>query len=64
MGWTVETVSAVEAEIKALPVKLSARLVRLRCMPFTEPTSGGLSSTALRNILISDPRMLVRTSTM
>ena len=29
MGWTVETVSAVEAEIKALPVKLSARLVRL-----------------------------------
>ena len=28
MGWTVETVSAVEAEIKALPVKLSARLVR------------------------------------
>ncbi|MDE2903828.1 MAG: type II toxin-antitoxin system RelE/ParE family toxin [Chloroflexota bacterium] len=29
MGWTVETVSAVEAEIKVLPVKLSARLVRL-----------------------------------
>ena len=29
MGWTVETVAAVEAEIKALPVKLSARLVRL-----------------------------------
>ena len=29
MGWTVETVSAVEAEIEALPVKLSARLVRL-----------------------------------
>ena len=29
MGWTVETVAAVEAEIKALPVKLGARLVRL-----------------------------------
>ena len=29
MGWTVETVAAVEAEIKALPAKLSARLVRL-----------------------------------
>ena len=29
MGWTVETVVAVEAEIKALTVKLSARLVRL-----------------------------------
>ena len=29
MGWTVETVAAVEAEIKVLPVKLSARLVRL-----------------------------------
>ena len=29
MGWTVETVSAVEVEIKALPAKLSARLVRL-----------------------------------
>ena len=29
MGWTVETVSAVEAEIEALPVPLSARLVRL-----------------------------------
>ncbi len=29
MGWTVETVAAVEAEIKALPAKLSARLIRL-----------------------------------
>ncbi len=29
MGWTVEFVSAVEAEIKALPVKLRARLIRL-----------------------------------
>ena len=29
MGWTVETVAAVETEIEALPVKLSARLVRL-----------------------------------
>lgn len=29
MGWTVETVSAVDSEIEALPVKLSARLVRL-----------------------------------
>lgn len=29
MGWTVETVSAVDAEIEALPVKLRARLVRL-----------------------------------
>ena len=27
-GWTVETVSAVDAEIEALPVKLRARLVR------------------------------------
>ena len=29
MGWTVETVSAVDAEIEALPVKLRARLIRL-----------------------------------
>ena len=29
MGWTVETVSAVDAEIEALPVKLRARLFRL-----------------------------------
>ncbi len=29
MGWTVETVSSVDAEIEALPVKLRARLVRL-----------------------------------
>ncbi len=29
MGWTVETVAAVDAEIEALPVKLRARLVRL-----------------------------------
>ena len=29
MGWTVETVSAVDAEIEALPVKLRARLLRL-----------------------------------
>ena len=29
MAWTVETVSGVDAEIEALPVKLRARLVRL-----------------------------------
>ena len=29
MKWTVETASAVDAEIAALPVKLRARLVRL-----------------------------------
>ncbi len=29
MRWTVETVSAVDAEIDALPVALRARLVRL-----------------------------------
>ena len=29
MNWTVETVSAVEAEIEALPVALRARLIRL-----------------------------------
>ena len=29
MGWTVETISAVDAEIEALPVKLRARLIRL-----------------------------------
>ena len=29
MGWTVETVSAVDAEIAALPVALRARLLRL-----------------------------------
>lgn len=29
MGWTVETVSAVDAEVEALPVKLRARLIRL-----------------------------------
>ena len=29
MGWTVETVAAVDAEIEALPVALRARLVRL-----------------------------------
>ena len=29
MGWTVETVSAVDSEIEALPAKLRARLVRL-----------------------------------
>ena len=29
MSWTVETVSAVDAEIEALPVALSARLIRL-----------------------------------
>ena len=29
MQWTVETLSAVDAEIEALPVKLRARLVRL-----------------------------------
>ena len=29
MNWTVETVSSVDAEIEALPVKLRARLVRL-----------------------------------
>ena len=29
MGWTVETVSAVDAEIDALPVALQARLIRL-----------------------------------
>ena len=29
MKWTVETVSAVDAEIEGLPVKLRARLVRL-----------------------------------
>lgn len=29
MGWTVETVSAVDAEIEALPAKLRARLIRL-----------------------------------
>ena len=29
MGWTVETVSPVDAEIEALPVKLRTRLVRL-----------------------------------
>ena len=29
MGWAVETVAAVDAEIEALPVALRARLVRL-----------------------------------
>ena len=29
MVWTVETVSAVDAEIEALPVKMRARLIRL-----------------------------------
>ena len=29
MGWTVETASAVDAEIEALPVALRARLLRL-----------------------------------
>ena len=29
MGWAVETVSAVDAEIEALPVDLCARLIRL-----------------------------------
>ena len=29
MEWTVETVSAVDAEFEALPVKLRARLIRL-----------------------------------
>ena len=29
MGWTVETVSAVDSEIEALPAALRARLVRL-----------------------------------
>ena len=29
MGWTVEAVSSVDAEVEALPVKLRARLVRL-----------------------------------
>ena len=29
MNWTVETVSAVDAEIEALPVALRARLIRL-----------------------------------
>ena len=29
MGWTVETVSGVDAEIEALPVALRARPVRL-----------------------------------
>ena len=29
IGWMVETVSSVDAEIKALPVKLRARRVRL-----------------------------------
>ena len=29
MGWTVETVSAVDAEIEALPVALRVRLIRL-----------------------------------
>ena len=29
MGWTVETVSNVDVEIEALPVKLRARLIRL-----------------------------------
>jgi hypothetical protein len=29
MGWTVETLSAVDAEIETLPVKLRARLLRL-----------------------------------
>ena len=29
MKWTVETASAVDTEIAALPVKLRARLVRL-----------------------------------
>ena len=29
MDWTVETVSVVDAEIAALPVALSARLLRL-----------------------------------
>ena len=29
MGWTVETVSAVDAEIEALPAALRARLIRL-----------------------------------
>ena len=29
MGWTVETLSAVDAEIENLPVKLRARLLRL-----------------------------------
>ena len=29
MGWTVETVATVDAEIEALPVGLRARLVRL-----------------------------------
>ena len=29
MIWTVETVSGVDAEIEALPVKLRARLIRL-----------------------------------
>ena len=29
MGWTVETVSAVDAEIEELPAALRARLVRL-----------------------------------
>lgn len=27
--WTVDTITAVDAEIEALPVKLSARLIRL-----------------------------------
>ena len=29
MGWTVETVSAADSEILALPAKLRARLIRL-----------------------------------
>ena len=29
MRWTVETLSAVDAEIETLPVKLRARLLRL-----------------------------------
>ena len=29
MKWAVETVSAVDAEVEALPVKLRARLIRL-----------------------------------
>ena len=29
MSWTVETVSAVDAELEALPVRLRSRLIRL-----------------------------------
>ena len=52
MEWTVETVSAVDAEIEALPVKLRARLGRSGCC--ANPTYGEFLSEngAMENALI------------